>query len=149
MRLVIAIIPLILITCLSFPSFAQDEKKPETIVGKQSTKLARGITNMATSFVELPKQTYLTVRDEGAVGYVIGPLKGIGMTVYRAFIGAVETAFFLVPQPGYYDSTIEPAYVWEGWEAKGGQAASGKENPQGTPPEDESSQDQSSQEKGY
>lgn len=144
MRLFTAIIPFILIACLSFPSFAQDEKKPETVVGKMSTKLVRGITNVATSIVELPKQTYLTVRDEGAVGYVIGPLKGIGMTVYRAFIGVVETAFFPVPQPGYYDPTIDPAYVWQGWEAKGGQAASGKQNPQGTP-----SEGQSLQERGY
>lgn len=144
MRLVIAIIPFILLTSLSFPSFAQDEKEPETVVGKMSTKLVRGITNVATSVVELPKQTYLTVCDEGAVGYVVGPLKGIGMTVYRAFIGVVETAFFLVPQPGYYDPTITPAYVWQGWEAKGGKTASGKENSPGTP-----SEKQSLQERGY
>ncbi len=126
---------------LSFPSFAQDEKKPETVVGKMSTKFVRGITNITTSVVELPKQTYLSVRDEGAVGYVVGPLKGIGMVIYRTFIGVVETAFFPVPAPGYYDPTIDPAYVWQGWEAKGSQVASGKENPQGTPSEGESSQE--------
>ncbi len=100
----------------STPVFAQDEPNPEFVVEKMAFKLGRGVTNIATAIVELPKQSYITVRDRGAVGYAIGPLKGIGMTLYRAFIGATETAFFLVPQPGYYDSMIEPDFVWKGWE---------------------------------
>ena len=83
---------------------------------KMSFKFARGLANVTTSIVELPKQSYLTVRDRGSVGYVIGPLKGIGMTVYRAVIGAVETVFFMVPQPGYYDPMVNPDFVWNGWE---------------------------------
>jgi putative exosortase-associated protein (TIGR04073 family) len=66
--------------------------------------------------VELPKQTYLTTRDRGEIGIIIGPLKGIGMTLYRGFTGLAETVFFLVPQPGYYNSMIEPEFVWNGWE---------------------------------
>lgn len=100
-------------------SFAQDAPKPEFIVEKMAFKLARGVTNFATAIVELPKQSYLTVRDRGDVGYVIGPLKGIGMTIYRGFIGTVETVFFLVPQPGYYDPMIDPEFVWKGWEPRG------------------------------
>lgn len=103
---------------LSFatPLFAQDQPKAEFIVEKMAFKLARGITNVGTSIVELPKQSYLSVRDRGAVGYVVGPLKGIGMTLYRAFIGTAEAVFFLVPQPGYYDPMIDPEYVWDGWD---------------------------------
>lgn len=100
----------------SSPLFAQDEPKPEFVVEKMAFKLARGVTNFATAIVELPKQSYLTVRDRGNVGYVIGPLKGVGMTLYRAFIGATEAVFFPVPQPGYYDPMIEPDFVWKGWE---------------------------------
>jgi putative exosortase-associated protein (TIGR04073 family) len=118
MRPIIAMIPFLLILIAAVPSFGQEQEKPEWVVGKMSGKLVRGVTNIATSPAELPKQTYLTVCNEGAVGYVIGPLKGIGMTVYRAFIGVVETVFFLVPQPGYYDPTINPAYVWQGWEPR-------------------------------
>ncbi len=136
MRLITVMVPFILILGLAVPSFAQDEKKPESVIGKMSVKLVRGITNMATSVVELPKQTYLTIRDEGAVGYVTGPLKGVGMTVYRAFIGAVETAFFPVPQPGYYDPTIDPAYVWQGWEPKGKQTGEGEIERQDIPPQE-------------
>lgn len=116
MRYLIAVLSLFLILGGTAPSFAQDEKKPEHVIERMSMKLVRGVTNVATSVVELPKQTYLSVRDMGAVGYVVGPIKGIGMTVYRAFMGGAETALFLVPQPGYYDPMINPDYVWNGWE---------------------------------
>ncbi len=116
MRILKIVIPLILLLGFVVPSFAQEEKQAETVVGKMSVKFVRGIANMATCIVELPKQTYLTVRDQGGVGYVVGPLKGIGMTIIRALGGAAETALFLVPQPGYYDPVLDPAYVWQGWE---------------------------------
>ena len=100
----------------SLPAFATEIPKPESIAEKMSFKLVRGVTNIATSIVELPKQTYLTGKTHGAVGYVVGPIKGAGMTLYRCFIGITETLFFLVPQPGYYDPMIDPEFVWKGWE---------------------------------
>jgi putative exosortase-associated protein (TIGR04073 family) len=110
---------LLVAVLLLMPLAAQAEPQPETILEKMAIKLTRGVTNIVTSPVELPKQIILTGRDMGPVGFiVIGPLKGVGMTLYRATIGAVETFFFTVPQPGYYDPTIDPAYVWEGWEPK-------------------------------
>lgn len=115
MRVFAILFSFLLLLSLVVPGFAQETVKPETIVGKMAFKFTRGITNVATSVVEIPKQSYLAVRDQGAVGYVIGPLKGLGMTIYRTFIGAVETAFFLIPQPGYYDATIDPDFVWNGW----------------------------------
>jgi len=95
---------------------AMDSPRPESIAEKMSFKLVRGVTNFATAIVELPKQTILTTRTHGTIGYVVGPIKGVGMTLYRGFIGISETLFFMVPQPGYYDPMIEPTYVWEGWE---------------------------------
>jgi putative exosortase-associated protein (TIGR04073 family) len=118
MRVSTAIFSTLLFLTLGTPCFAQEPPRPETIVEKMAFKLTRGVTNVATSIVELPKQSYLTVRDQGKVGYVIGPLKGIGMTIYRAFIGSVEAVFFMVPQPGYYDPMIDPVYVWNGWEER-------------------------------
>lgn len=107
--------------------FAQESPRPETIVEKMAFKFTRGITNVGTAIVELPKQSYLTVRDRGRIGYVVGPLKGLGMTLYRAFIGSMETVFFLVPQPGYYDPMIDPEYVWNGWEERRGDYAKVRE----------------------
>lgn len=100
------------------PGTATADQLPEMIVEKMAVKFTRGITNAVTSIAEFPKQTVLTVRDMGAVGFVIGPIKGVGMTFYRGVIGVAETLFCMVPQPGYYDPMIEPAYVWQGWEPK-------------------------------
>lgn len=110
------ILSLLLVTLVSVPAFAIDSPKPESIAEKMSFKFVRGVTNIATSIAELPKQTYLTTRTHGPVGYVVGPIKGVGMTLYRGFIGISETLLFMVPQPGYYDPMIDPTYVWEGWD---------------------------------
>lgn len=105
-----------LLLVLSVPVFAADTPKPESIAEKMSFKLVRGVTNFATSIAEVPKQIYITGRNHGVVGYaVVGPLKGVGMTLYRSFIGVTETIFFMVPQPGYYDPMIDPEFVWQGW----------------------------------
>jgi putative exosortase-associated protein (TIGR04073 family) len=116
MRAYTALFSFLLFVCLVTPGFAQEQPKPESIVGKMSNKLVRGVTNVATSVVEIPKQSYLSVRDQGGIGLIVGPIKGVGMTVYRAFIGSMETAFFMVPQPGYYDPMVDPDYVWNGWD---------------------------------
>lgn len=115
-----AFVPLLLLAVLLIlPISAFAEPQPEMIAEKMSIKLSRGVANTFTGIAELPKQTILTGRDMGAIGYVVvGPLKGIGMTLYRTFIGLTETIFFAVPQPGYYDPMIAPTYVWEGWEPK-------------------------------
>jgi putative exosortase-associated protein (TIGR04073 family) len=109
---------LLLAAALTFPVPVRADQQPEMIAEKMAVKLTRGLANTATCIVELPKQSMLTVRDMGGVGYVVGPAKGVIMTLYRGFIGMTEALFFLVPQPGYYDPMIEPAYVWEGWEPK-------------------------------
>ena len=112
----------IMISCLvTVPAFANEMPRPESIAEKMSFKLVRGTTNFFTSIVELPKQTILTARNHGTVGYVVGPIKGVGMTFYRAFIGVTETIFFMVPQPGYYDPMIDPEFVWQGWDDQRGE----------------------------
>ena len=116
MRKSAAIIPLLVLLCAAVPSFAQESLRSDAVVEKMAFKLVRGLTNVGTSIVEIPKQSILMVRDRGNIGYVVGPLKGLGMGLYRALIGSVETIFFMVPQPGYYDPIIDPEYVWDGWE---------------------------------
>lgn len=106
-----------ILTLLAVPAFATDMPKPESIAEKMSFKLVRGVTNFTTSIVEIPKQTILTAQNHGTIGYVVGPIKGVGMTLYRSFIGLTETIFFMVPQPGYYDPMMDPEFVWQGWES--------------------------------
>lgn len=91
------------------------EQKPEAIAEKMAFKLVRGVTNVVTSPVEIPKQTIQTFRRHGAVGIVVGPVKGVGMMLYRGLMGLTETLLFLVPQPGYYEPMVDPEFVWQEW----------------------------------
>ena len=109
---------LLLLIVLALPVIAHAEQKPDVIIEKMAVKLTRGVTNTFTCIAEIPKQSMLTVKEMGDVGYVVGPLKGIGMMLYRGVVGLTETIFFLVPQPGYYDPMMEPTYVWQNWEPK-------------------------------
>lgn len=118
MRIKTSLLTVLLLLLFSTASFALDGQPPEAIAEKMASKLVRGVANVGTSLVEVPKQSYLTVRDRGAVGYLVGPLKGVGMAFYRLFAGVTETVFFSVPQPGYYDAMISPEFVWQGWEEK-------------------------------
>lgn len=109
------VLPFLLCLILITPASAQESQPPAAIVEKMAFKLTRGLTNVATCIAEIPKQTTNSIRDRGNVGYVIGPLKGFGMTLYRGLIGGMEAIFFMVPQPGYYDPMVDPEYVWQGW----------------------------------
>jgi len=102
----------------SIPSLAAAAQQPEMIAEKMAIKFTRGVANTFTCIAEVPKQTVLTVRELGTPGYLVGPLKGVGMMLYRGLTGVAEAVFFMVPQPGYYDPLIEPVYVWRGWAPK-------------------------------
>lgn len=115
MKTLFLAVALMIAAFITVPAFATEMPKPESIAEKMSFKLVRGATNFTTSIVEFPKQIILTVRNHGAIGYVVGPLKGVGMTFYRCFIGLTEGVFFMVPQPGYYDPMMDPEFVWQGW----------------------------------
>jgi len=119
MRTNVTLLSLVLLMLLAGGTcYALEETQPEAVSEKMAFKLVRGVANVTTSVVEIPKQSYLMVRDRGKVGYLVGPLKGMGMAFYRIVAGIAETVFFAVPQPGYYDPMVYPEYVWQGWEAK-------------------------------
>ena len=91
-----------------------DDASPQEVVDGMANKLARGIANVATGWLEIPKQIMLTYEEEGGwKATTVGPLKGIGMTVVRTVAGASEAASFLLPYPGFYDPLLDPPYVWE------------------------------------
>ncbi|MEA5113233.1 MAG: exosortase system-associated protein, TIGR04073 family [Geobacteraceae bacterium] len=91
-----------------------EESSPQAVVGGMANKFARGMANTATGWLELPKQIYVTCQEEGTVqGILIGPLKGIGMTLARTLAGVGEVATFFAPTPGFYDPFMEPDYVWQ------------------------------------
>lgn len=91
-----------------------DNSPPQEVVGGMSNKFVRGVANVATGWMEFPKQIVITFKDDGiAKGIFVGPLKGIGMTIIRTVSGVGEMATFFHPFPGFYEPYFEPEYVWE------------------------------------
>lgn len=91
-----------------------DDASPQQVVDGMANKLVRGVANIATGWLEIPKQIYITWREEGAAkGLTVGPVKGIGMTLVRTGAGVGEALTFPVAYPGFYDPFFDPPYVWQ------------------------------------
>jgi len=78
--------------------------------GTQSAgKFSRGIANLATGWLEVPKNISNESRNSNAgVGLTYGTLKGAAHTVGRTLSGAFDTATFFIPSNGFVHSD----YVW-------------------------------------
>ncbi|MBF0493547.1 MAG: exosortase system-associated protein, TIGR04073 family [Candidatus Omnitrophica bacterium] len=84
-------------------SFAQDPAK----------KLGRGLANVLTGWVELPKNIYDTsVEQNFLAGITMGLAKGVGMTIVRTGAGVYETVTFPFPIPEDYKPVLEPEFVF-------------------------------------
>ena len=81
-------------------------------------KMGRGMVNVLTGWIELPKQIHLGSQEENPVtGLCWGLLKGGGMTVLRSGVGLYEFATFPIPYPKKFSSPYESMglddYAWE------------------------------------
>ena len=91
-----------------------EESSPQDITDAMANKAVRGMANIFTGWMELPKQIYQTYQEEGlGMSMTVGPIKGIGMTLVRTVAGVGETFTFFSPYPGFYDPYFEPEYVWQ------------------------------------
>ena len=82
--------------------------------GDPIEKLGRGITNVATGCIEIPKEIGRNVEKSGDMaGLIVGPFKGIAKAIGRTLAGVYEVVTFLIPLPRRYEPVIEPAYVFE------------------------------------
>lgn len=81
-------------------------------------KVGRGLTNLLTCWLEIPKEAYQgTQEDNPVAGAVVGLFKGGVLTATRLLVGAYETVTFPIPYPKNYASPYEgldlPDYLWE------------------------------------
>ena len=98
------ILVMALVLCSANVGFAQDPAK----------KLGRGLGNILTGWVELPKNIYDTsVQQNVLAGLTMGLAKGVGMTIVRTGAGAYETVTFPFPLPENYKPLIEPEFVFQ------------------------------------
>ncbi len=76
-------------------------------------KLGRGLANVLTGWVELPKNIYETSVEENVLsGLTMGLAKGVGMTIVRTGAGVYETVTFPFPIPEDYQPVLEPEFVF-------------------------------------
>ncbi len=81
-------------------------------------KAGRGLVNVLTGWIELPKQIHLGSQEENPVtGLGMGLVRGVGLTVLRGGVGIYEALTFPVPYPKDYASPYEQMelrdYAWE------------------------------------
>ena len=76
-------------------------------------KLGRGVVNLVTGWVEIPRRIDETSWDQGmAAGMTWGLLRGLGYGFIRTAAGAYEMVTFPVPAPPDYAPVIEPEFVF-------------------------------------
>ena len=81
-------------------------------------KMGRGVVNVLTSWIELPKQVHMGSQEANPIsGLGLGLLKGAGLTVLRGGVGVYEVLTFPIPYPREFASPYEqmelPDYAWE------------------------------------
>ncbi|NQT21810.1 MAG: exosortase system-associated protein, TIGR04073 family [Candidatus Omnitrophica bacterium] len=99
----ILVVAIVAVVCMTANVYAQDPGK----------KLVRGVANVLTGWVELPKNIYqTTVEDNILSGLTIGLAKGVGMSIVRTGAGIYETVTFPFPIPEDYAPVLEPEFVF-------------------------------------
>ena len=94
----------------SVPAVAEEPGLAQQI----GTKFVRGVANLTTGWVEIPKQIYVVGTNEGWVaGALRGPFDGLGMFAARTIAGAYEILTFPIPVPPHYQPLLQPDFVWE------------------------------------
>ncbi|NQT46409.1 MAG: exosortase system-associated protein, TIGR04073 family [Candidatus Omnitrophica bacterium] len=73
-------------------------------------KLYRGIVNMGTCVLEVPKHIHETSKEHNPfAGLTTGSAKGSGYALARGGVGCIETATFPFPK---YEPIMEPEFVF-------------------------------------
>ncbi len=80
-------------------------------------KLGRGLVNIVTGVVEIPKKVILISKNDSlSRGLTWGLVKGTAVGVLRTASGIYETVTFPIPAPAEYEPMIHPEFVFEEWE---------------------------------
>jgi len=97
------------VACLCLVSLAS----PAYCEGDAMKKLGRGVCNMLTFPLEIPRQMAEVNRTDGPMaGITWGPVKGVGLAIGRLLVGTYETATFPIPCPEYYNPILtDPEFM--------------------------------------
>ncbi len=108
-KMVMVVVATLLLVSYSVPVIAAGDYGTDA-----RNKLARGVVNGLSGWLEFPKQIYVVSRDNDAfTGFIFGAAKGVTDSVLRTAAGVYETATFFAPVPSDYELVIGPEYVWD------------------------------------
>jgi len=97
---------------LAMPAAAQrygDEYRESSAFGKMQHKLGRGLANVFTGVVEVPKNISREWRKSDPVtGVIVGGVKGVGWAATRMAVGVYDTVTFPLPVPANYEPLMQP-----------------------------------------
>lgn len=101
------------IFAISTPSVeASDIYREQSAIDAMMEKLGRGLVNILTGWVEIPKNIAKKWREtDPFTGFVVGGIKGIGWGFARTMVGVYETVTFPFPIPRDYQPLMEPEYI--------------------------------------
>lgn len=85
---------------------------------KWGFKMTRGLVNVATGWVELPRSIYVETVEDPVLGSLKGLFKGLFLTCDRTLAGAGDFATFASVDDEYslYEMTSIPFFVWQKWD---------------------------------
>ena len=91
---------------------SEDIERENTDINRMFTKLGRGVVNVFTGWIEIPKTIAKEwARTEPFTGTVMGFAKGIPFAFARTFAGFYEVISFPLPVPRNYEPIMQPEYV--------------------------------------
>jgi putative exosortase-associated protein (TIGR04073 family) len=89
-----------------------DVYRQESDAGKMMHKLGRGVVNVLTCWVEVPRNIAAEwEKTDPATGFVLGTVKGFGWGFARLATGVYETFTFPLPVPENYQPMLQPEFV--------------------------------------
>lgn len=93
-------------------SYDEDIYRENSDIEKIFGKLGRGVVNVLTGWVEIPKTIAKEWRrTDPFTGTIVGFFKGLGWGVARTLAGFYEVVSFPFPVPRGYEPVMEPEYI--------------------------------------
>lgn len=111
-----ALVGVVAVLTLGAPtqSYASNEDvyRENTDISRMFHKMGRGIVNVLTGWVEIPKNIAKQWREtDPFTGFVLGTLKGIGWGFGRTIAGVYEVVTFPFPIPRDYAPVMQPEFI--------------------------------------
>lgn len=91
---------------------SEDVYRENSDISKMFTKMGRGIVNVLTGWIEIPKNVAREWREtDPFTGLILGTIKGIGWGFGRTISGVYEIITFPFPIPRNYEPLMMPEYI--------------------------------------